>query len=64
MKLEEAWRPTGPGVCSLCSMESTSGREGGKRPLDPPLLLSYMWKHDPQFANQRDAIFNLKDSSL
>ena len=64
MKLEEAWRPTGPGVSCLCSMESMSGGEGGKRLLeetswrDEPLLLSYMWKHEPQFANLRDATFN------
>lgn len=64
MKLEEAWRPTGPGVSSLCSMESLSGGEGGKKPLELPVLLSHMWKHEPQFANLRDATFKWEDSSL
>lgn len=57
MKLEEGWRPTSPGVSSLCSMESMFGGEGGKRPLEQPLLLSYMWKHEPQFAKLQDATF-------
>ena len=64
MKLKEAWRPTGHGVFSLCSMESLSGEEGGKRPLEQPLLLSYMWKNEPQFANLQDATFKWGDSSL
>lgn len=46
------WRgleTTGPGVSSLCSMESMSMLEGGREET-PGItsLLSYMWKHEPQ----------------